>query len=343
MTLAALAHPSVAVRRLHDHEVSNGEGGRDLVTVVVPVDDDGPETLARYLAGRRKALDQALAEEGAVLFRGFRLDTATFEQIMGEVYETGRFLWMLPMPPSWGQWLLNLPLIGPRTRRFLGWVEELSTGRRLRRQDVSTLANDDTLQFPHHEYGIFFNVPRVIAFWCERASDEDGETILCDGEAALRDLEPAVRQRFESARGIRYRDKNQPLMPPFIAPALLPHPSTGRHTANFTAYHHDVAAEVAEEMFPTARVAAAETDDTFLFEPRMIDAHGKRHDISREEVGAIARAHFEHAVLLRWHKDDLLLLDNFKLLHGRLNAGSPKKLLHIILGDHVANRVRFSW
>ena len=130
---------------------------------------------------------------------------------------------------------------------------------------------------------------------------------------------------------------------PDVAPALLPHPTTGRPTANFTAYHHDVAAEVAEEMFPTARVAAAETDDTFLFEPRLIDADGRRAEITRDEVGAIARAHFEHALLLRWRKDDLLLLDNFKLLHGRLNAGTPKKLLHIILGDHVANRVRFTW
>lgn len=338
----SLEHPRVSVRPLLPSEVSNPDGRNDLVTVVEPNGDPSADALGAYLRERKGAVDAALAARGAVLCRGFDLDLASFERLMGGTWDTGRYLWMLPASPSVGRWLLGLPVIGAWTRAFLGWIERASTGRGLRRRDVSTLANDDTLQFPHHEYGIFFNVPRTIAFWCESASSVDGETVLCDGEAALRDLDPTVRARFEAARGIRYRDRNQPLLPPFIAPAVLRHPHTGAPTANFTAYHHDVAADVAKRLFPTARVAAAETDATFLFEPRWIGPDGRRSGVSREEVEAIADAHFKHAVLLRWQRGDLLLLDNYKLLHGRLNAGTPTKVLHIILGDYVPNSVQFT-
>jgi len=336
-----LAHPLVQVRGLRADEASNPLGRLDLVVVVEPAGDPSAAALSTWLRDRKQAVSSVLAQNGAVLCRGFQLDTAAFEAVMAASFDTGRYLWMLPMSPGAARRLLALPLFGALTRRFLGWIERVSTGRRLRREDVSTLANDDTLQFPHHEYGIFFNVPRVIGFWCESPSQADGETVLCDGEAAWTEVDPRVRARFEGARGIRYRDVNQPLMPPFAAPAVLRHPVTGAPTLNFTAYHHDVAADVAKAAFPGARVAAGETDDTFLFEPTMLEADGGRGSLSREEVAEIARAHFAHAVLLRWHENDLLLLDNFKLLHGRLNAGTPKKTLHIVLGDHAPNPVRF--
>lgn len=335
-----LAHPRVRVRGLRPDEASNPRGRLDLV-VVEPAGDPSAAALSTWLGERREAVSTVLARQGAVLCRGFQLDSAAFEGVMAATFDTGRYLWMLPMSPGAARRLLGLPFFGALTRRFLGWVERVSTGRRLRREDVSTLANDDTLQFPHHEYGIFFNVPRVIGFWCESPSQVDGETVLCDGEAAGETVDPRVRARFEGARGSRYRDANQPLLPPFAAPAVLRHPLTGAPTLNFTAYHHDVAAEVARKACPHARVAAGETDETFLFEPTMLEADGGRRSLSREEVAESARAHFAHPVLLRWRKDDLLLLDNFKLLHGRLNAGTPKKTLHVVHGDHEPSPVRF--
>lgn len=336
-----LDHPRVRVRGLRPDEASNPGARLDLVVVVEPTGDPSAEALAAWLRDRRAEVSEVLARQGAVLCRGFTLDTAGFERVMAAGFDTGRYLWMLPMSPAAARRLLGLPFFGALTRRFLGWVERVSTGRRVRREHVSTLANDDTLQFPHHEYGIFFNVPRVIGFWCESPSQADGETVLCDGEAAWGTIDRRVRDRFEGARAIRYRDQNQPLMPPFAAPPVLRHPVTGAPTLNFTAYHHDVAAEVAREAFPGARVAAGETDETFLFEPLLLERDGGRRALSRAEVAEIARAHFAHALLLRWRRDDLLLVDNFKLLHGRLNAGTPKKTLHIVLGDHAPNPVRF--
>jgi hypothetical protein len=151
------------------------------------------------------------------------------------------------------------------TRTLLGWIERTATGRALVDEDISTLANDQTIQFPHHEYGIFFNVPHVIAFYCDREAGREGETVLCDAKAAYRHMSPVVRDKFEQAAHIRYRSENQWYLPPFTAPAILHHPIDQHPSMNFTAYYYDFAADIAREMFPGHSIMTDDYDDTFSF------------------------------------------------------------------------------
>ena len=58
-------------------------------------------------------------------------------------------------PPRSAHALLHLPVVGWINRTLLGWIESRAIGRRLVGKKQSTLANDQTIQFPHHEYGIF--------------------------------------------------------------------------------------------------------------------------------------------------------------------------------------------
>ena len=46
------------------------------------------------------SISEAMASDGAVLFRGFDLDETSFEDMLGRTFDTARYLWMLPMAPD---------------------------------------------------------------------------------------------------------------------------------------------------------------------------------------------------------------------------------------------------
>lgn len=327
--------PELLVRPLAAEERAPGQPSPDLLRVVEPRSAAAADDVGAVLARHAEAIRAALTEHGGLLFRGFDVDQPRFEAAVGEAFRPERHLWMLPFAPRWGRALLDAPVVGDLSRWFMDLVEARSTGRAIRGDKVATLARDDTMQFLHHEYGIFFNVPRTVAFWCEDAPADGGETVICDAARAWDALPEALRERFLAARGIRYRDRNQPLMPPFVAPAVFRHPDTGACTVNFTGDHHHVAAEVVRTLFPGARVVVEDHDETFQFESTFLGRDGTTWTLSAAEIEALARAQFQHSVLLRWRRGDLLLLDNLATQHGRLNGGSPKKTLHVILAEHV--------
>jgi alpha-ketoglutarate-dependent taurine dioxygenase len=332
----------VRVRPLHGTEASNPEAALDLVLVVEPVAEGSAALLEDVFTTHRSQIRDLVTRHGNVLFRGFDVARGDFERIVARAYTAERYIWMFPAPPELVRWLLALPLIGWVTAALLGWIEASATGREIVDDRLSTLANDQTIQFPHHEYGIFFNVPTVIAFYCERQAGIGGETVICDGHAGYAEMDPAVRDRFERARHIRYRDENQWYLPPFTAPAVLRHPQTGERSMNFTASRHDIAAEVGRQLFPGHRITTDEHDETFSFAPRFVGHDGETYELTDDEVAEVARAHFAHAVLLPWHQGDVLLMDNYRVVHGRLNAGTPRKVLQLALCDHVRNTNHFT-
>jgi len=336
--------PGLATRFLDPCEVSNPGAACDLVIVVEPLNDATAEDLQRVFHEQRYRLLELLMKHGNVLFRGFDLSQDEFEKIVNAGFDTDRFLWMFPMAPRWARALLRLPLVGWLTRKLLGWIEGAATGRSLAGDKQSTLADDQTIQFPHHEYGIFFNVPHVLAFYCEEEAEREGETLLCNAKTGFEDMPDTLRHHFEQTDYIRYRSENQWYLPPFTAPAILRHPIDNHPSMNFTAYRHDVFANVAKQWFPDHTIVAEGLDETFSFEPSFRSKKGGYRGLSEPEVVALSNAHLRRSVLLRWKKGDLLLMDNFRVVHGRLNAGLPqKKVLQIILCDYIRNENHFTW
>jgi len=113
---------------------------------------------------------------------------------------------------------------------------------------------------------------------------------------------------------------------------------------NFTAYQHDVFGQIASQRFPQHTICTEDLDATFSFEPVFFMNDGEKNTLNETQVADLAHAHLDHSVLLRWKKNDVLLMDNFRVVHGRLNAGLPsKKTLKIILCDYVRNTNRFTW
>ncbi|MGB0590658.1 MAG: TauD/TfdA family dioxygenase [Myxococcota bacterium] len=336
---AHTAWSKVRIRPLEAHEHSN-QGGPDIVRLVEPIAEGSPQLLAALLREDLGQVESLMADHGAVLFRGFEATPPSFRSAVVGAYDASRYIWMMPMPPKVARFFLRLPLIGWFLSWLLGRIEAWSTGRTLTQEDASTLAYEDNIQFPHHEFGIFFNVPRVIAFLCEKASDQGGETLFCDAEAAWEGLDPALKARFETARFIRYKNENQFLPPPFTAPALLAHPTTGVPSLNLTGYHHQIVAEEGQRLFPEVRIELGDFDENFMFRPTVVGPDGAPVVLSEDDYRAIIAAHLSQGVLLPWKRGDVLFCDNFKVVHGRINGGTPRKVLQVILCDYQANKTR---
>ncbi len=330
----------VNVRALHAHEDTN-EGGPDIVRLVEPKGNGSPELLNELLSQGKDKLEALIGEHGAVIFRGFKIDPPRFRQAVLSAYNASRYIWMMPMPPKLARFFLSLPIVGPFLNWFLGVIEAWATGRTLTQKDASTLAYEDNIQFPHHEFGIFFNIPRVIAFLCQKQSDTGGETLFCDAELAWKNVRPELRAHFETAKFIRYKNENQFLPPPFTAPALLKHPKSGVPSLNLTGYHHQLVAEEGQKLFPEARIELGDHDENFMFKPTLVDANGKPVELSENDYREIISAHLAQGILLPWKEGDVLFCDNYKVVHGRVNGGYPRKVLQVMLCDYQKNQTRF--
>jgi alpha-ketoglutarate-dependent taurine dioxygenase len=132
--------------------------------------------LCSILDARREELTRLLTEHGALLFRGFGVTTP--EELAKVVEASGG----LPMRYVGGD--------SPRTSLGGDVYTSTETPRTVEirmHNEMSYLA-----RYPHHLW-----------FCCAREATRGGETTLTDGRAVMRDLDPAVRERFERL-GVRY-------------------------------------------------------------------------------------------------------------------------------------------
>jgi hypothetical protein len=57
-------------------------------------------------------------------------------------------------------------------------------------------------------------------------------------------------------------------------------------------------------------------------------------ELSPEEVVNVTDTLFKHATIFRWHPGDVLLIDNVKGAHGRLNVDA-KRVIHVFMSKYV--------
>jgi alpha-ketoglutarate-dependent taurine dioxygenase len=144
--------------------------------VISPTDDPSVEGLCRRLDAERERMAELLLHHGALLLRGFAISTAAaFERVARTI------------APD----LKN---------RYLG------TSPRNALTEYVFSASELPSYFPiplHCEMSFVAEPPHRLFFWCEEASrGPGGETPLCDMRRVYRELDPAVRRRFEE-RGLR--------------------------------------------------------------------------------------------------------------------------------------------
>ena len=165
-----------------------------------------------------------------------------------------------------------------------------------------------TAAVPFHWDGAFVGkIPRYILFSCEVAppSDSGGETIFCDGAQVLRGAKPEQRTLWKSVSITYSTEKVVHYGGSFTSPMVVNHPDSGEETLRFAEPVSDlnpVSLDI-PNLTPAQRDSLISEMAIMLRDPRFCAAHS-------------------------WRAGDVLIADNFALLHGR-NAFLHAALRHI--------------
>jgi alpha-ketoglutarate-dependent taurine dioxygenase len=285
---------------------------------------DGEFNLPDWLAANRRQVEEELMRFGAILFRGFPLDSAddfnlAFQSIFGD-----------PMEYTFRT--------SPR--------EEV--GKKI--YTSTTHPADQVIHF-HTENSYSKTWNRIISFFCLVPPGEGGETPIADERRIIHAISPRLVDRF-AEKGIRYMRNTLPgigldwrtiyqtndktvvngyleknemefewvasdhLRTTWTLPAFHNHPVSGEkvwfnhmYFGHPSLYDPDVVDFIGEENLPFA---------TF---------YGDGSAIGTEVIEEFNRAYNQHKIVFKWEKGDLLIMDNMLFSHGRNPFKGDRKIL----------------
>jgi alpha-ketoglutarate-dependent taurine dioxygenase len=293
---------------------------------------------AEWAAGHRGLIEEELARHGALLFRGFGLDSvAEFERFAQAV-----------CPDLFGDY---------------GDLPREGEGGKVYR---STPYPADKAILMHNESSHLPRWPMKICFYCVEAAREGGETPLVDCRKLYRLLDPALRERFSREQVMYVRNyiegidvswqsffrtddpaeverfcaeaamrwqwgEDGRLRTSQVRPAVARHPKTGEMLFfNQLQLHHVSCLD------PAVResLLAMYTPDEL---PRNA-YYGDGSPIEDAVVERIRELSREATVAFPWRKGDVLVVDNMLVAHGRNPYVGPRKIV-VAMGEMVSDKV----
>ena len=115
-------------------------------------------------------------------------------------------------------------------------------------------------------------------------------------------------------------------------PGTIVHPLTGEPCVSLTLYNEYAAScdiqRFAHRFNPLVRFGLARFS-RFIFGRKQVFMRtlwGDGSPISRSETQALINAAWNASTVFRWRKGDLLILDNIRTGHGRLNVEGPRRI-----------------
>ncbi len=275
--------------------------------------------------------EDCLAKHGAVLFRGYHVDTTL--QFQRALKLVG------------GNLLDYIDGNSPRTKQSKGIY-------------TSTEYPADQIISLHNELSYCAKWPSYLYFCCVTPPETEGSTILADSRAVLRDLNPALVERFET-RGVCYirnlhggygfgpswqatfetEDRGQveafcqqagssvswhgdSLRVVQHGPGVATHPRTGEkvwfnQADQFHPSNHD-------EEYREALLDMVDGDVTQL---PMYCTYGDGQPIDDADLAEVRRCFTRHSVYFPWNKGDFLVVDNMLTAHGRARFTGTRRIL----------------
>ena len=288
--------------------------------------------LEEWVEDARDLLEEKLAEHGAILFRGFAVDSPpVFESfattVCSDLYqENGEH----PRESVSGN--VATPVFYPPEEKLL-W---------------------------HNENTFNLRWPMKIFFCCARPADQGGETPLVDSGAVFDRIRPEVREKFLE-KGVMYvrnygvglglswrevfqvEDKaeaeqhcrenridfewgpEERLRTRAVRPAAGPHPGSGRMSWFNQAQHFHTAC--LDEATRRSMEAIYEEDEM----PRNC-YYGDGSVIEDSVMEEILAIYEDLEISFPWRKGDVLLVDNMRVAHGRNPYVGERKLL-VAMGE----------
>ncbi|HET7233069.1 MAG TPA: TauD/TfdA family dioxygenase [Longimicrobium sp.] len=300
--------------------------GQSLPLVIRPI-VAGLDPLA-WARANRERVEARLQRHGAVLFRGFALDSADqfhafVEAVVGELME----------------------------------YKERSSPRHEEGNRVYTSTDHPADQriFAHNEHSYAMRFPLKLFFFCLEPSPEGGQTPVADTRRVFERVDPAVRDRFAEKGWMYVRNFGDGFGLPWqtvfqtsdpaeveaycarnaiqcewkpgnrlrtrqVRPAAAVHPRTGERTwFNHATFFH--VSTLPDEMRRGLLADFAEEDlpnHTY---------YGDGSPIEPETVEALREAYRAETVMFDWERGDVLLVDNMLASHAREPFRGPRKVL----------------
>lgn len=290
-------------------------GGASLPALMVP-ERPGVD-LTSWVQARRARIEERLAQAGALLFRGFGVDSSD------ALRDLVRALCGEPLE-----------------------YRERSSPRHEVEDRVYTSTDHPAEEeiFPHNEHSYSRTFPLKLFFGCVTPAQAGGETPIGDTRKVLDRIEPEVRRRFEREgwmyvrnfhpglgldwttvfqtddrdeverycrqAGIECEWRGDRLRTRQVRPVLATHPRTGERVwFNHATFFH------VSTLSPSVR-SALESD----FGPDELPNntfYGSGDPIEPEVVEHLREAYRAETVALPWQRGDVLLVDNMLAFHAR--------------------------
>jgi alpha-ketoglutarate-dependent taurine dioxygenase len=262
---------------------------------------------------------QLLRARGAVLFRGFAADSNAFEKL------TSRFC--------------------PRFLRHI--FKELRPSQSADGTTAQVLLGNDWVSL-HGEMNYQPFRPDVLWFHCKKPPARGGETIVADGRHILAALSEDTRQQLRH-RKIRYRrvldaQNWQPLMPIKFRPAVvaainfLP-PCRARSIGSDGILLDFIARAIrpsGPDKLPTF-INSIENAMEYGAEVTFDDGS----PLSPSVLQDIRRAGLACAQDIHWEPDDIAMLDNARVMHGRRSFEGSERSINVRFGMLERKTKRF--
>lgn len=288
----------------------------------------GHSSLPKLLKNHRRAIDDALANTGAILFRGFDLANATDFDNAVQAYGAKTF--------TYSESLSNAVRVNLTPRVF-----------------TANEAPPTTSIYLHHEMAQTPVYPSKLLFFCEIAPGAGGATPLCRSDILYEHLErqcPELVARFTS-KGVRYTNtmpaendissgqgrswkstlgvETKPEAESRLQKLGYSWSWQDAGTLTVTTPILDAVRELGNErkVFFNQLIAAYRGWADSRNEPSKSVAFGDGTAIPEEEMAQAIQLSDELTYDLNWKTGDVVLIDNFIVMHGRRPYEGKRRVL----------------
>lgn len=294
--------------------------------------------LTSWYTENNELIEQKLLEHGAILFRGFDINTpAVFARFTRSV------------APALADCLDDN---GPRTKITSGIY-------------TSTEYPAEYQLSMHSEYAYSHKFPSRLFFCCVVEPGKGGETPLADNRKILQQLDPDIVEEFKTRRikylrnlhggngfGLSWQAAFQTTDKSVVEAychdmkidyewkadgglrlentfeSVITHPQTGEEVwFNQAPQFHpsDYPTDIYESLLNSFRGKEDELPQTSLF--------GDNSPIDIAKLKHIRETMFGQATVERWRQGDVVMIDNVLVCHGRMPFSGPRKILLAMTGN----------
>ena len=338
---------NIKLRFLRDEEKSFTTGEKKLPLVIEPVQKKSFSVLAELVRENRDWFHRQQDNYGALLFRGFEIETAAqFENILE---------------------LLNVKLASKY---------HFGSSQRNRITDkvfTSSEAPGNLIIPPHNELNMVPVRPMCLAFFCQIEPTLYGETPIINTEKIFNELSPNLQHKFANTPqkfvrnvpnhllGIVFEELSREEITKMLEDGefyfewkadgslyfecsyipVFHHPRTGKLCFGLSTFDSFVTREwyrsiaqrypfkerIYYNFLPSKLYITLEGIDKAQPKMYLVNEEGNNTKMTEAEAKELGKAEWKNTVVFPWRKGDILVIDNLQVVHGRLNVQPPRKIL----------------